>query len=66
MRFTLTIDSDNAACQTREQLSDMLRHVSQKVHLGESGRIRDLNGNTVGGWELECEEEDEDEDEEEN
>lgn len=44
MKFVLTIDSENDACQTREDLVDLLDIYE--------GKIRDYNGNTVGKWSL--------------
>ncbi len=57
MKFTLTIDMDNAAYQgSRSQLRDNLRDVAYRVTLDEarndSGTVRDFNGNTTGHWEI--------------
>jgi hypothetical protein len=55
MRFTLTIDMENAAFvpgRARE-LRRILREKANDIRLidvGDSGRIRDVNGNTVGEW----------------
>lgn len=59
--FTLTIECDNAAFITGDGatdttvIGDLLRGVSDNLVLGSSdgnGRIRDLNGNTVGSYTL--------------
>lgn len=55
MKFTLTIETDNQAFvdfpvgSTREALDT----VNMKMFFGQrSGIIKDVNGNTVGSWEL--------------
>lgn len=56
MKFTLTIESGNAALVEggREELARMLGVVSADVTSGmASGYLRDYNGNSVGYWELE-------------
>lgn len=59
MKFTLTIESDNAAMRKAEHVVSALREVAQRVRDGsDSGRIRDINGNTVGEFELVDDEED--------
>jgi hypothetical protein len=59
MQLTVTITMGNDAMQTGEDLADALRRVAKEVedlrmteaHAERlSGRIRDVNGNTVGGW----------------
>lgn len=59
MTFTLRIDTDNAAFgeyedATRAEVSRLLRVVATVVNNDQagasSGRIRDVNGNTVGQW----------------
>lgn len=53
MRLKIDIDSDNDAMQHREQAIDALRDIVRKLRLGiDSGRILDLNGNTVGAFSL--------------
>lgn len=66
MKFNLKIDSENDACQTREDLNWMLNKVRRDVENGKSeGNIQDMNGLKVGSWSLELEEEDEEEETEE-
>ena len=57
MHFRLKIMLGNAAMQTGDESAEALRKVASKVSdysgLGrESGSIRDVNGNTVGEWEV--------------
>lgn len=57
--FTLTIETDNAAFDVDQgnelaailrKLADVLDHTSHES--GDSGSVRDYNGNTVGHWTL--------------
>lgn len=51
--FTLTIETGNDAMQTREDVARALREVAEALDGGrEGGYVRDLNGNTVGSYEL--------------
>lgn len=58
MAFTLNIKTGNAAFEgedARYELSRILRELADE--LGEwgtenSGKVMDINGNTVGAWEL--------------
>ncbi len=53
--FTLTIDTDNAAFEhgPRQEVGRILREVAQSLKAGDTeGRIRDVNGNTVGSFSL--------------
>lgn len=53
MRLELTIDSDNDACTTREDLCDIVSRFVPKLRLAGTGSkhaIRDINGNTVGWY----------------
>jgi hypothetical protein len=58
MRFTLTIEMDNAAFDRSPgtELSRILRELNSKLYRehdirpNESGKVRDVNGNTVGEW----------------
>lgn len=62
MRFTVVIDSENAALTGEDstlELASLLRGIARTVlSLGEYPRIvqgnviRDRNGNTVGRWRL--------------
>ena len=63
MKLTITIEMDNAAFQTGVEdgwsrheeveriLFDLCRRVSE-FNPGDSGKLRDVNGNTVGLWEV--------------
>jgi hypothetical protein len=52
-RFTLTVELGNAAMSTPEDVADALREVADALEAGaSSGIVRDVNGNTVGRWEL--------------
>lgn len=66
MKFVLNIDSDNDACRTREDLSEMLSNVAENVihhTCCDKGTILDINGNRVGYWKVEDEEKTEEEEE---
>ena len=66
MKFTLKIDSDNEACKTRYDLSEILSNVAESVGLHtccDKRAILDINGNTVGYQRIEDAEETEDEEE---
>jgi DUF917 family protein len=53
MEFTLTIQLGNAAMQTGEDVAEALARVADSLQGGvQSGTIRDVNGNTVGSWDL--------------
>lgn len=55
-QFTLKIKLGNEAMQTGNDLAYALKSVSSKIEdnydkiKNESGKIMDLNGNTVGSW----------------
>jgi hypothetical protein len=57
--FNLTIELGNDAMQSPADIARALRRVAETwgmiegaAAVGEEGEIRDLNGNTVGGWEV--------------
>ena len=53
--FTVRIDTDNAAFEDypTEEVARILDRIAGDLREGEeSGVCRDINGNTVGGWEL--------------
>lgn len=57
MKFTLEVELGNAAMQTLEDVSSAIHGIgldgeTVAARVGEGGRIRDLNGNTVGKWEV--------------
>lgn len=51
-RFILTIELGNDAMQTYQDVHDALRKVADFVSAdpGDTGNVRDANGNTVGKW----------------
>jgi hypothetical protein len=59
MKFTLAIDCDNAAFGETldghlEETARLLRGLARRLEAGEDyGTLRDVNGNTVGRFELE-------------
>lgn len=57
MKFTLSFDMDNAAFEgdnAGTEAARILRQVAAGVENGATeGKARDLNGNTVGSWEVE-------------
>lgn len=61
MKFTLKIDMGNAAFEDAGngiELARILREAAQKLYdmgevvRGETDRLRDINGNTVGEWKV--------------
>lgn len=53
--FKLDVELGNAAMRSPAHLANALKRVSDRIrlheiHEGESGKIRDINGNTVGSW----------------
>lgn len=53
MRFDLHIELGNAAMQSGEHIAGALREVAEKAEAGhDEGLIHDVNGNTVGQWEM--------------
>lgn len=60
MKFSLTIDSGNAAFDREDHgvgtVEDILKFVAEMVGRGQiGGAIYDPNGNSVGDWELDTE-----------
>lgn len=55
MKFTLEIDSDNAAVDDhpRVHVSELVHRSALKLLTENHGTIIDINGNTVGHWTLE-------------
>ena len=63
MKFTLTIDLGNDAMQTYADLRAALKYVSaytreyrgrdEALEPYDNALVRDVNGNTVGGWTIE-------------
>ncbi len=58
-RFTLTIELGNAAMQSPMDIAAALRKLAVRLsreynglNLPDSGKIMDLNGNSVGNWEV--------------
>jgi len=56
MKFALEIEMGNEAMRTRAHLATALREAAKQVAVdgraGSDGIIRDINGNTVGYWNL--------------
>lgn len=53
--FTLTIETDNAAFtdDAAREVARILRQLAKKLEDGkDSGKVMDLNGNSVGSFEL--------------
>ena len=57
--FTLTIRLGNEAMQTPGDVAGLLERLAGTLHNlsdwqaeGDTGRLRDLNGNTVGEWQF--------------
>lgn len=51
MEFNLKIKLGNAAMQTPQDVAKVLREVAVMVEMGRAEMgIKDLNGNTVGGY----------------
>ena len=53
--FVLKMETDNAAFESNRELEvhRILQRVAVRVVAGEtSGKCMDINGNAVGGWEL--------------
>jgi hypothetical protein len=54
-KFILEIELGNSEMRTHEHLAGALRVLAKAVNDGEKaveGRLRDVNGNTVGRWEI--------------
>lgn len=60
MKFTLEIELGNDAMQTKGDIAAALTQVAARfprcimgrMVVGDYGSIRDINGNTVGKWEI--------------
>lgn len=57
MKFTMSVDMDNAAFESPVELGDILAQVGDKVmderyHVGHTESILDTNGNRVGSWKI--------------
>lgn len=54
MRFTLSIDMDNAAFENAFELNRILLDVAEKATQGpcHAQSVRDINGNRVGQWKV--------------
>lgn len=49
--FELKFETLNAGIQTSEEVRRILKHIGQKVDSGRtSGKVQDVNGNTIGEW----------------
>jgi hypothetical protein len=64
MKLVINIDSNNAACSTREDVCRILERLLPKIRLAgteSKHTIRDDNGNQVGYYSISADDEDEDE-----
>jgi len=53
-QFILKINLGNEAMQTYSDIAQAVRRIPLcTINPGESGNIRDINGNTVGFWKVE-------------
>lgn len=55
MAFTLTMATENAAFEDMPEyeVARILRKVADQIEDGDTtGRVRDINGNTVGAYDL--------------
>lgn len=57
MQFSMTVEMDNAAfdADSRGELARILRRAARDLDddvTATAGRMRDINGNTVGSWEI--------------
>lgn len=56
MNFTLSFTMDNAAFEDEPatESARILRDIAEKVEAGHGGgKIRDINGNSIGTWSVE-------------
>jgi len=52
-KFTLQIELGNEAMQTPDDIADALQRTASHVQAGYgNGTIRDLNGNSVGSYDI--------------
>ena len=64
MKFSIEIDSENAACSNREEVCDILQNLVYKIRLAgveSKHTIYDYNGNRVGWYQISADDEVEDE-----
>jgi len=58
MKFSLEIELGNEAMQSAGDVAEALRESATRIGIGqfspdgETGRIYDVNGNTVGRWQV--------------
>lgn len=57
MRFTMTVDMDNAAFEEpHHELGEIIHRLAESLLMGKvdatEGSLKDTNGNRVGGWEI--------------
>lgn len=59
MTFTLTIELGNHAMRLPRDVAEMLRELGERLERSHTfadtagaGTVRDVNGNTVGRWEV--------------
>ncbi len=69
MKLSIHIDSENAACRTREDVLEILDNVRDCLRLAGTDtkhKILDTNGNVVGWYSISADDEDEDAEEDSN
>ncbi len=57
MKLTITIELDNAAFGGGKRKAEVFRILNEAKSaivcaMGHEGKLRDVNGNTVGSWEV--------------
>ncbi len=56
MKITIDINMDNAAFEeSGAEVARILRKLAERLYdpqVGEGGKLQDINGNTVGQWEV--------------
>ncbi len=59
MKITITIEKGNEAVRTGSDMVTLVNNITLRIYdavateRDDSGKILDLNGNTVGKWEVE-------------
>jgi hypothetical protein len=56
LKFTMSIYATGAAMQSPEEVAEELRKIAERLEHGDGeGKIKDINGNRVGEFDLERE-----------
>ena len=59
MKFSVEIDLGNDAMRSELDLADALARIAKQIkfysacHIATDGKVKDVNGNTVGRWKTE-------------